>query len=228
MKYSVIVIEDDVRINNILIKVLKKDYFVYSVQNAKDGLDIIFNHNIDVILLDLGLPDMDGNVLIQKVREKINNPIIVISARSDEMDIVKALDLGADDYLIKPFRENELLSRIKNALKHSFKTNILTSDLVYEYKHFKIDFTANKVFINNKECNLTSNEYKILALLVKNRGKILTQKFIIKSVWGPNAFGESSSLRVHMANIRRKIEIDPANPELILTTIGIGYEFIGE
>lgn len=225
MKNSIIIIEDDKKINDLIYNLLKSEYTLYQSFNANDGMSLIFANNIDVIILDLGLPDLDGMEVIEKIRKYTTKPIVVVSARSFESDIVKALDLGADDYLIKPFRENELKSRVRAAIRHSISNNVLDTDMVFRYKNIRIDFNVAKLYIDNNYIQLTSNEYKIVALLAKNAGKVLTYDFIIRTIWGPYANESTSSLRVHMANIRRKIELNPADPKFIVTSIGIGYRF---
>ena len=225
MKNSVLIIEDDTKINNLIMNLLKEDYTIYQTYNAKEGLSLIFANNVDVIILDLGLPDMDGIEVIKEVRRCTTKPIVVVSARSFESDIVSALDLGADDYLVKPFRDSELRSRIKTAIRHSISNNILDVDMMFKYRNIRIDFNTASVYVNNELVNITTNEYKIIALLAKNAGRVLTYDYIIRTIWGPYANESTSSLRVHMANIRRKIEVNPADPKFIVTSIGIGYRF---
>ena len=225
MKNSILIIEDDKKINDLIMNLLKEEYIINQAFNAKEGLSLVYANNVDVIILDLGLPDIDGIEVIKDIRRHTTKPIVVVSARSFESDIVIALDLGADDYLIKPFRENELKSRIKTAIRHSISNNILDTDMVFKYRNIKIDFNTASVFVDNNLINMTSNEYKIMALLAKNAGRVLTYDYIIRTIWGPYANESTSSLRVHMANIRRKIEINPADPKFIVTSIGIGYRF---
>ena len=225
VKNSIIIIEDDKRINDLIYSLLINEYSVFQSFNAKDGLVLLFANNVDLIILDLGLPDMDGMDVIKKIRETSRKPIVVVSARNFESDIVEALDLGADDYLIKPFRENELKSRVKTAIRHSFSSNILDKDMIFNYKNLSIDFNNAEVYLNSVKVQLTTNEYKIISLLAKNAGKVLTYDFIIKNIWGLYANESTSSLRVHMANLRRKIEENPADPKFIITSIGIGYKF---
>ena len=225
MKNSVIIIEDDKKINDLICNLLKNDYVIYQAFDGKEGLSLIFANSIDVVILDLGLPDMDGMEVIEKIRKFTTKPIVVVSARSFESDIVKALDGGADDYLIKPFRDNELKSRVKAAIRHSISNNILDQDMIFKYKNLSIDYNSAKLYVDNNYIQLTNNEYKIVALLAKNAGKVLTYDYIIRTIWGPYADESTSSLRVHMANIRRKIEVNPADPKFIITSIGIGYRF---
>ena len=225
MKNSILIIEDDIKINNLIMNLLKEEYTIYQAFNAKDGLSLVYANNVDVIILDLGLPDIDGIEVIKDVRRHTTKPVVVVSARSFESDIVTALDLGADDYLVKPFRDNELKSRIKTAIRHSISNNILDADMNFKYRNIRINFNTASVYVNNNLVNVTTNEYKIIALLAKNAGRVLTYDYIIRTIWGPYANESTSSLRVHMANIRRKIEINPADPKFIVTSIGIGYRF---
>jgi len=225
LKNNILIIEDDKSINNLISSLLKDEYTVYQAFTAKEGLSLVSSNTIDVIILDLGLPDLDGIDVIIKIRKSMTTPIIVVSARNFESDIVKALDLGADDYLIKPFRNNELKSRVKIAIRHSISNNIINFDMTFKYMNFKIDYDKALVYVDNKLIPITSNEYRILAILTKNAGKVLTYDYILKAIWGPNAGESNSSLRVHMANIRRKIEVNPADPQFIITHVGIGYSF---
>lgn len=225
MKNSILIIEDDIKINNLIMNLLKEEYTIYQAFNAKDGLSLVYANNVDVIILDLGLPDIDGIEVIKDVRRHTTKPVVVVSARSFESDIVTALDLGADDYLVKPFRDNELKSRIKTAIRHSISNDILDADMIFKYRNIRINFNTASVYVNNNLVNVTTNEYKIIALLAKNAGRVLTYDYIIRTIWGPYANESTSSLRVHMANIRRKIEINPADPKFIVTSIGIGYRF---
>ena len=225
LKNNILIIEDDKSINDLISSLLKDEYTVYQAFTAKEGLSLVSSNTIDVIILDLGLPDIDGIDVIIKIRKSMTTPIIVVSARNFESDIVKALDLGADDYLIKPFRNNELKSRVKIAIRHSISNNIINYDMTFEYMNFKIDYDKALVYVNNNLISITSNEYRILAILTKNAGKVLTYDYILKAIWGPNAGESNSSLRVHMANIRRKIEVNPADPQFIITHVGIGYSF---
>lgn len=225
LKNNILIIEDDKSINDLISSLLKDEYTVYQAFTAKEGLSLVSSNTIDVIILDLGLPDIDGIDVIIKIRKSMTTPIIVVSARNFESDIVKALDLGADDYLIKPFRNNELKSRVKIAIRHSISNNIINFDMTFKYMNFKIDYDKALVYVDNKLIPITSNEYRILAILTKNAGKVLTYDYILKAIWGPNAGESNSSLRVHMANIRRKIEVNPADPQFIITHVGIGYSF---
>ena len=209
IKNKVLIIEDERRISNFLCTVLKANsYDVISAVTGNDACAVINSHCPDVIILDLGLPDMDGTEILRSVRKWSSMPIIVVSARSSEKDKVTALELGADDYITKPFGTQELLARIKTAIR--------TGGL-------EIDYDKYRVYVDGQDTNLTQNEFKIVALLGKNAGKVLTYDYIIKQLWGPHAKTDNQILRVNMANIRRKIEKKPAEPKYIFTEVGVGY-----
>ena len=190
---------------------------------------MISSHCPDLIILDLGLPDMDGQEIIRAVRSWTQMPIVVVSARTHERDKVEALDAGADDYVTKPFGTNELLARIRTALRHTRSRTqgggpeaggrFTAGDLA-------IDYDRRQVFKDGAEVHLTQNEYRILSLLSANAGKVITYDFILKELWGPAARGDNQSLRVHMANLRRKLEKNPAEPQYIFTEVGVGYRMI--
>lgn len=204
------------------------DYKITLAHTGKDALSIITSLCPDLILLDLGLPDIDGMEIIRQVRTWASIPIIVISARTQEQEKVTALDLGADDYLTKPIGTSELLARIRTAMRHSNKLN--TDSLLYkrpfQAKDLIIDFEKHLVTLNGNEIHLTQNEFKIISLLAKNSGRVMTYDSIIENIWGPYADGDNSILRVNMAHIRRKLEKNLAEPEYIFTEIGIGYRMI--
>lgn len=225
-KFSVLIVEDEKNIQTFMGKVLKKhDYLVQYANTGKEALELIRSRCPDIILLDLGLPDMDGYKIIQEVRTWTSTPIIVISARSAEKEKVTALDLGADDYITKPFGTSELLARIRASLRHS---NRLMTDSTfyirpYRYHNLVLDFSKRLMTIDNEQIHLTPIEYKIVAYLAQNSGKVVTYASILSNVWGPYADDDNKILRVNMANIRRKIEKDPAQPEFIFTEVGVGY-----
>lgn len=227
IKTTVLIIEDEIAIRNFITTILDtNDYKAISAKNGVEAISMIKSYAPDVILLDLGLPDIDGLEILQKLRETSSIPVIVISARTFESEKVKALDMGADDYITKPFGSSELLARIRTALRHSHK--ILTKDQggqnVFITGSLKIDFDARQVTINNENVHLTQIEYKLLGTLAKYVGRVLTYEFIINSVW--NTVSDKNSqqlLRVNMANIRRKIEDNPGNPVYVLTEVGVGY-----
>lgn len=228
-KFSILIIEDEKNICDFISATLKtQNYKVDAIQTGKEGLSIIASQCPDIILLDLGLPDMDGLEIIKQVRTWSSVPVIVISARTQENDKVLALDLGADDYITKPFGSSELLARIRTAIRHSNKLNINSSiyKRPYKAKDLCIDFENHKVTLDSEIIHLTQIEFKIVSLLAKNSGKIMTYDSIISNIWGPYADDDNRILRVNMANIRRKLEKNPAEPEYIFTEIGIGYRMI--
>ena len=227
MKNKILTIEDDKGITKLLRTTLVANgYDVITASTGKDGLDMISSHCPDVILLDLGMPDMDGRQIIEKVRTWSNTPILVVSARTDENDKAGALDLGADDYITKPFSTVELLARIRAAIRHTRTAagnDSLARKGVYKVGELTVDYNKHKVFVSGEDKHLTPNEFRIVALLGKHAGQVLTYNFIMKELWGPNLNSDNKILRVHMANIRRKIEPNPASPVYIFTEIGVGY-----
>lgn len=188
------------------------------------GISCFYANNPDLILLDLGLPDLDGMEVLDQIRQESDVPVIVVSARGMEQEKVGALDAGADDYITKPFNAGELLARIRVALRH--RSNAPKQEPVFELDTFKMDFEKRKVFVRDGEVHLTPIEYKMLTLLVNNSGKVLTHHFIQQEVWGYDTTDDYQSLRVFMANIRRKIEEDSTKPRFILTEVGVGYRFV--
>lgn len=229
-KISIILIEDEQNICNFIATALKtSDYKLLVAHTGVDGLSMITSQCPDIILLDLGLPDMDGMEIIEKIRTWSSIPIIVISARTQEQEKVLALDSGADDYITKPFGTSELIARIRTSIRHS---NRLTKDgplnaRPYHAKGLVLDFEKRLVTLNGKEIHLTQIEYKLLSLLAKNSGRVLTYSYIIGEIWGPYADDSNNQiLRVNMANIRRKIEENPAEPTYVFTEIGIGYRML--
>ena len=223
----VLVVEDDKAIVHLLSTILDaNDYRVVQVSTGREALSTISSHCPDVVLLDLGLPDMDGSEIIRSVRSWSRMPIIVISARNAELDKAAALDMGADDYLTKPFGTVELLARIRTALRHTRTDG--TSDALamtgeYRVGDLCVDYNKHRVFLAGKDTRLTPNEYKIVALLGRHAGQVLTYKSMMKELWGPGVGGDNKLLRVHMANIRRKIEPNPVEPQYIFTEVGVGY-----
>lgn len=229
-KLSVLVIEDEKNICNFIETTLQtQNYKVFKSYSASEGLCLITSQCPDLILLDLGLPDLDGIEVIRQIRTWSNTPIIVISARNVEKEKVKALDLGADDYITKPFGTAELLARLRTALRHSQTTHLSSSTIhTFRNNELRIDFNRRLIMIKDEEIHLTQVEYKIVSLLAKNAGKVMTYDAIITNIWGPYADTNNRILRVNMANIRRKMETNPAEPKYIFTEIGIGYRMIEE
>ena len=227
VKDKILIVEDEKGIRNFMKTVLSANgYDVLEAENGSDGYSMVSSHCPDLVILDLGLPDMDGISLLKAIREWSAMPVLVVSARSHERDKVEALDLGADDYITKPFGTSELLARLRTAIRHtrtSVGNNTLAQRGKYVIGDLTIDYQKYRVFINGKDAGLTQNEFRLVALLGKYAGKVLTYDYIMKELWGPNAFGDNRILRVNMANIRRKIEENPAEPKYIFTEIGIGY-----
>ena len=225
-KLTVVIIEDEKNICTFMETTLENHgYKAVSAGTGKDGLSCITSLCPDIVLLDLGLPDIDGIDLIKKVREFSAVPILVISARSEESQKVAALDAGADDYITKPFGTSELLARIRTALRHSQipASGVSASPSVYQCGDLCIDFEKRLVTLAGNQIHLTQIEYKLVSLLARNAGKVLTYDFMINHIWGPYADNNNQILRVNMAHIRRKIEENPADPKYISTEIGVGY-----
>lgn len=220
----ILVIDDEAQIRKLLqITLQSNDYQVQEAATAREGLILAANHPPDLILLDLGLPDEDGNSVLKKLRQWYTKPIIIISVQSHEEDIVNALDNGANDYIVKPFRTGELLARIRSA------TRILTNesdDPFIQYDDLYIDLSARIVKKNGDTVKLTATEYTLLTLLAKNEGKVLTHHYLLNEVWGPSYINQSQYLRVYIAQLRKKIEDDPNRPAHIITESGVGYRFI--
>ena len=224
-KISVLIIEDEKSICDFIGKTLDShEYKVTAANNGKDGLALITSSLPDLVLLDLGLPDMDGMDIIRKTREWSSLPIIVISARTQEKEKVQALDAGADDYITKPFGTFELLARIRHNNKLSDDSQ--NANRPYAADGLTIDFERRLVTLHGKEIHLTRVEYKIVSLLAKNSGKVMTYDTLIDQVWGPYADDNNRILRVNMANIRRKIEENPGEPKYIFTELGVGYRML--
>jgi two-component system KDP operon response regulator KdpE len=225
---TVLIVEDDKYIMSLTTIYLKDEgYKIVAAITGKEAVALFYANNPDVILLDLGLPDMDGMEVIKQIREQSNAPIIVVSAREEESEKIRALDMGADDYMTKPFYMGELLARIRvslrkiNSLVNPDNVETFTSD------YLVVDYTKGLVFIDSEEVHLTPMEYKLLKLLIANRGKVLTHNYILTQIWGYAQTNDSKRLRVFMASLRRKIERDTSNPRFILTQVGIGYRFVG-
>ncbi|MGM9974372.1 MAG: response regulator [Clostridiaceae bacterium] len=228
-KSIIMLIEDDAAIRRFLSTVLTaNDYKVLTSSSGEEALSLIPSYCPDLILLDLGLPDMDGSEIIKNIRSWSTLPIIVVSARGHEKEKVAALDLGADDYITKPFGTSELLARIRTALRHRFHGDSLYSSHIYINGSLKINFDKRTVTVDGEEIHLTQNEYKILVLIARNEGKVLTYDYILREIWGPYTDKDNQILRVNMANIRRKLEKNPAEPKYILTEVGVGYRMNDE
>jgi two-component system KDP operon response regulator KdpE len=229
-KPLIMVIEDEDVISNFITAILNSNgYQVMKANTGKEGLSMVAAYSPDVLLLDLGLPDIDGVTVLKNIRGWSKIPIVVVSARGHEREKVEVLDLGADDYIVKPFGTSELLARIRTALRHSPQSmggegNGMDKVTIGE---IEIDYGKRRVLLAGTMVHLTPIEYKILALLIKNAGKVLTHDYIMREIWGVYA-DDSHTLRVNMANIRRKIELNPGTPQYILTEMGVGYRMVEE
>jgi len=225
-----LIIEDDIKIRKFINFSLKfQKYDCIEAATGKEAMSLLATQqNLKAIILDLGLPDMDGLDIIKQVREFSDVPIIVVSARDQDNEKVEALDAGADDYLTKPFSIKELLARIRVVFRHSKdnKKEVVTS--IYKIANLEVDLEKHRVILDSREIHFTPIEYQILTLLIKNAGKVLTHNYILREVWGTYLDTDMQSLRVFMANIRRKLEENPAKPRYIITEVGIGYRFNDE
>ncbi len=223
----ILVVEDEPGISGFIGAVLSANgYDVEKAVNGKEALIMISSHCPDAVVLDLGLPDIDGQKIISSVREWSSVPILVVSARTHERDKVTAFDLGADDYITKPFSTGELLARIKTALRHAKareNTQNTADKARYRLKSLTIDYEKRRVWIGSEDVHLTQIEYRIVELLSRNAGRVMTYDTIMKQIWGPAVTQDHQVLRVNMANIRRKLEQNPAEPVYIRTEIGVGY-----
>jgi Response regulators consisting of a CheY-like receiver domain and a winged-helix DNA-binding domain len=226
IKDTILIIDDEVQIRRLLeITLSANGYSIAEATNAKDGMVAAASHTPALIILDLGLPDMDGQLVLKKLREWYLKPIIILSARSAEDDIVAALDAGANDYLTKPFRNNELLARIRSCIRFSAAKEVSP---VIKIGSLAIDLSSHTVKKNGELLKLTSTEFNLLSLLAKNVGKVLTHQQILKEVWGHGYISQNQYLRVFVGQLRKKVEDDPAHPTLIKTESGIGYRFADE
>jgi len=223
---SILIIEDEPPIVRFLRAALGgRGYTFHEAATGEEGLAESASCRPDVVLLDLGLPDMDGLEVIHRLRAWSAVPIIIISARGQESDKVAALDAGADDYLTKPFGVPELMARIRAALRHAGRVGDEAESAVFVSGDLKVDLAGHLVFLRNKEISLTPIEFRLLALLVKHAGKVVTQRQLLKEVWGPHLTDETTYLRVFVHQLRHKLEVNPARPKYILTEAGVGYRF---
>lgn len=231
MQPLILIVDDDKSIKNFLrVSLETQGYKCLDAECGSSALMLAVSHNPDILILDLGLPDMDGMDVIKKLRAVSNIPIIIISVRGHEREKVEALDAGADDYLTKPFSVPELLARIRVILRHEslIETTLEEGMGLFQIKELSIDTDKHRVWLNHEEIRLTLHEYKVLVLLVKYRGKVLTHRFIIEKIWGGILSDNTQSLRVCMGNLRRKLGENPAQPNYIITEIGVGYRFVDE
>ena len=221
---TIIVIEDEAQIRRFLRTTLASEgYQVIEAETGKQGLTEAATRKPDLIILDLGLPDMDGVDVIKEIRAWSSVPVIILSARSQESDKISALDAGADDYLVKPFGVGELLARIRVALRHVSATANGEEEGVFSVDELKVDMIHRKITVSGAEVHLTPIEYRLLTVLVKHAGKVLTHRLLLKEVWGPNYVERAHYLRIYMGTLRHKLEKDPARPRFLLTEVGVGY-----
>lgn len=227
-KPLILVVEDNPPVRNLITTTLKAhEYRFLAAPDGESAILEVTSHNPDIMLLDLGLPDVDGIEIIKKIRTWSNLPIIVISARSEDTDKIEALDAGADDYLTKPFSVEELLARLRVTLRRlSYMQNETPGSSEFVNGQLRIDYAAGCAFLGGTELHLTPIEYKLLCLLAKNVGKVLTHKFITTNIWGSNWENDVASLRVFMATLRKKLESAPDSPQYIQTHIGVGYRML--
>ena len=227
IREKILVVEDEKSIAHFISTVLANNgYEAMQARSGSEAISMISSHCPDLIILDLGLPDMDGLDILRQLRSWSSLPVVVVSARAHEKDKVTALDLGADDYLTKPFGTDELLTRVRTAIRHTRTASgndEIAQKGTYTVRELTIDYNKHQVLKNGQNVRLTLSEFRIVALLGKYAGKVLTYDFIIRELWGPRASGDNQILRVNMANIRRKIEKNPAEPEYLFTEVGVGY-----
>lgn len=225
-KYTILVIEDESNINNIVSALLQANgYKTISARSCGSGKMLFASHHPDLVILDLGLPDADGTEFLREIRRDSFTPVIVLSARTEESEKVDALDLGANDYVTKPFGSAELIARVRSALRSSRRSSDseMFNGSIYESNGLKIDYDARRIFIDNAEIKLTQTEYNIIALLSEHSGKVLTYSYIIKAIWGYNDIGSVKKLQVNMANIRKKFGAKPGKKNCIVNELGVGY-----
>jgi two-component system KDP operon response regulator KdpE len=223
-KAVILIIDDEAAIRKLLeITLESNDYKVIQAGTAKEGTVMAANHPPDLIILDIGLPDASGHSVLTELREWYTNPIIILSVQKEEADIIKALDNGANDYLVKPFRTGELLARIRSALRGMYAEE---NEPVISNGQLQIDLQNRTVRKNNENIKLTATEYNLLALFAKNEGKVLTHQYLLREVWGPGYISQSQYLRVFIAQLRKKIEQDANRPLYIITESGVGYRFV--
>jgi two-component system KDP operon response regulator KdpE len=225
---TVVVIEDDPQMRRFLRTGLAAQGFqVFEASTGERGLIEAGTRKPDLVILDLGLPDMDGVAVVRSLREWSTLPVVILSARSAEEDKIQALDAGADDYLTKPFGIGELLARLRVALRHSARTGDGSDSEVYSSGRLKVDLQKRLVYVDDQEVHLTPIQYRLLSVLVRHTGRVMTQRQLLKEVWGPASTDNAHYLRIYMSQLRRKLEADPAKPEFLLTESGVGYRLKG-
>jgi two-component system KDP operon response regulator KdpE len=223
---TLVVIEDDPQIRRFLRTGLSAEPFrIFEAETGKDGLVEAATRKPDLIVLDLGLPDIDGVDVVTRLREWYTRPIIILSARSNEQEKIKALDAGADDYLTKPFGIGELMARIRVALRRSARED-LSGETSFAFGDIKVDLAARRVFRGGSEIHLTPNEYRLLTTLIRHAGKVCTHRQLLAEVWGPSHVEHGHYLRIYMAQLRHKLENDPTNPRFLRTEVGVGYRLL--
>jgi two-component system KDP operon response regulator KdpE len=223
----VLLIDDDEALRKYLSTLVAgAGYDVELAESGEMGLQLAQRNPPALVILDLGLPDVDGQELLVKMRDRLQMPIVVLSGRDDPAEKIAALDHGADDYLTKPFSSGELLARIRLALRHHALANQADQSTIYEFGELRIDLLNHQVFVSDKEVHLTPIEFKVLAILARHSGKVLRHQYLLNEVWGPATTQGPQNVRVLMAGLRRKIEADPARPRYLLTEQGIGYRFM--
>jgi two-component system KDP operon response regulator KdpE len=221
-KQTVLVIDDEVQIRKLLqITLESSDFAVVLAATAEEGIKQVAQHPPDLVLLDLGLPDRGGHEVLKHLRQWFLNPIVIISIQSDEQAIVKALDSGANDYVVKPFRTGELLARVRSALR----TSAVDLNQQIEFSDLSLDLVSRTVKKNGQPVKLTATEYSLLSILARNEGKVLTHHYLLTQIWGPHYHEQSQYLRVFIGHLRKKIEDDPNRPRYIITESGVGYRF---
>ena len=224
VKPTVLVIDDELQIRRLLRVCLESNnYRVLEASSGQEGLAAAAQHRPDVVVLDLGLPDLDGVAVLKRLREWSRVPVVVLSVREREDDKIKALDHGADDYITKPFGTGELLARLRVAMRHGQPSS---ESALFQSGPLEVDLTARLVKVSGREVKLTATEYALLRLFVQHAGKVLTHQQILREVWGPNYLDQTQYLRVYMAHLREKLEAEPAKPSLFLTEPGIGYRLV--
>jgi two-component system KDP operon response regulator KdpE len=227
IREKILVVEDEKSISRFISATLNSNgYEAVQARTGEEAMSMISSHCPDVVILDLGLPDMDGLDILKNIRTWSSLPVVVVSARDHEQDKVKALDAGADDYLTKPFGTGELLARVRTAIRHTRTVSgndEIAREGTYTVGDLTVDYNKHQALVRGENARLTFSEFRIVALLGKHAGKVLTYDFIIRELWGPRAGDDNQILRVNMANIRRKIEKNPAEPEYFFTEVGVGY-----
>ena len=223
---TILIVDDEAQIRRLLeVSLHSADFATHAAASGEEALQMAASVRPDLVILDLGLPDMDGATVLRRLREWSAVPVIILSVRAGERDIIEGLDAGADDYLTKPFRTGELVARVRTALRH---VRITDGETVFTSGAIEVDLAARLVKKHGELVKLTPIEYSLLALLVRNAGKVLTQRYILQQIWGPAFEEESQYLRVHIAHLRKKLEENPASPGLIVTESGIGYRLRGK